>query len=355
MRSRSFQDVAIAGLGYDLPPAVLSSAAIEDRLAPVYERLGLQPGRLELMSGIRERRFWTQPTPPSLASTRAGAAALSHAGLDPTKVGLLIHASVCRDFLEPATASVVHRALGLSPEAAFFDLSNACLGVASAMMMAAPLIESGALESALIVAGENGQGLVDATVARLLAQPELTRKSIKTDFASLTIGSGGAAVLLAHRSLAPSAPRFLGGIMRSATEHNGLCRGGSMGHQDTGVGQESELFMETDAEALLHAGIELARSLWAEFAPAFGFRDQVPDRTITHQVGRAHTRALYETLGLPEASGFYTYPELGNVGSVSLPITLARAAEAGFIEPGQSVALLGIGSGLSAAMMRVEW
>lgn len=353
MKPQAFQNVSIAGLGYDLPPGVLSSVAIEDRLAPVYQKLGLQPGRLELMSGIKARRFWPEPTPPSLAATRAGTKAL--AGFDRSKVGLLIHASVCRDFLEPATASVVHRALELPEDAAFFDLSNACLGVASAMMMAAPLIETGAIESALIVAGENGQGLVDATIERLLASPELTRKSIKADFASLTIGSGGAAVLLAHRSLAPEAPRFMGGVMRSATEHNELCRGGSLGLKDTGVGSASELFMETDAEALLHAGISLAKSLWSEFAPRFRFQAQMPDRTITHQVGRAHTRALYEALGLDEASGFYTYPELGNVGSVSLPITLAKAGETGFLEKGQSVALLGIGSGLSAAMMRVKW
>lgn len=355
MRPQRFQNVSIAGLGYDLPPAELSSAAIEDRLAPVYQRLGLQPGRLELMSGIRARRFWPEPTPPSLAATRAGRQALERAEIPPAKVGLLVHASVCRDFLEPATASVVHRALGLPAEAAFFDLSNACLGVASAMMMAAPLIETGAIQTALVVAGENGQGLVDATVSRLLSSSGLTRKGIKGDFASLTIGSGGAAVLLAHRSLAPSAPRFVGGVLRSATEHNHLCRGGAHGHADTGVENASELFMETDSEALLHAGVDLARSLWSEFAPVFDFGERAPSRTIAHQVGRAHTRALYAALELDEARGFYTYPELGNVGSVSLPITLARAAEAGFIEPGQSVALLGIGSGLSAAMMRVEW
>lgn len=355
MRAQHFEDVCIAGLGQDVPPAELSSAAIEDRLAPVYSRLGLLPGRLELMSGIRARRFWPEPTPPSLAATRAGRRALEAAGLDASRVGLVIHASVCRDFLEPATASVVHRALGLPAHAAFFDLSNACLGVASAMMIAAPLIQSGALEAALVVAGENGQGLVDATVARLLGQDQPTRQSIKGDFASLTIGSGGAAVLLTHRRLAPAAPRLRGGVIRSATEHNALCRGGALGHADTGVSSGSELFMETDSEALLHAGVDLARSLWSEFAPSLGFADRAPDRTVTHQVGRAHTRALYAALELDEARGFYTYPELGNVGSVSLPITLAQAAEAGFVEKGQSVALLGIGSGLSAAMMRVEW
>jgi 3-oxoacyl-[acyl-carrier-protein] synthase-3 len=262
---------------------------------------------------------------------------------------------VCRDFLEPATASVVHETLGLSANCQFFDLSNACLGVGNGMMLAGQLIESGALRAALVVAGENGQGLVESTIQRLLDDPAPSRKSIKKDFASLTIGSGGAAVLLAHEDLAPSAPRLLGGESRSATQHNRLCRGGAVGHSDTGVDSTSALDMDTDSEALLHAGVELAQTLWASFSSEFGFADAAPDKTITHQVGRAHTKALYEALSLDPERGFTTYDGLGNVGSVSLPITLAMASEAGFLEAGDDIALLGIGSGLSSLMMRVRW
>ena len=33
-------------------------AALEDRLAPLYDKLSMSPGRLEMISGVRERRFW---------------------------------------------------------------------------------------------------------------------------------------------------------------------------------------------------------------------------------------------------------------------------------------------------------
>ena len=86
-----------------------------------------------------------------------------------------------------------------------------------------------------------------------------------------------------------------------------------------------------------------------------GWDARTPDRVITHQVGSAHTRALFEALGLAAEQDFSTFETLGNIGSVSCPLTLARAMEAGAYGPGQKAALLGIGSGLSSLMLALEW
>lgn len=351
-----FERVVIAGLGHDLPPERLTSDAIEDRLAPVYERIGLHAGRLELMTGIRSRRFWPGVVRPSGVATVAGRRALEASGVDPSRVGALIHASVCRDFLEPATANVVHHALGLPASSQVFDVSNACLGVLNGMVLVANMIESGWIDAGLVVAGEIGKPLVDSTIAGLLADDTLTRKSIKGAFASLTIGSGAAAVLLAHEDVAPNGHRFLGATVRNATQHHELCRGGAAaeGHapQDAGVGANSALDMNTDAEALLVAGIDLAKDNYAAFTNEVL---ATPDRVVTHQVGKAHHMTLFAALGLDTDRAYTTFEELGNVGSVSVPITLAMAVEAGFVQSGDDVALLGIGSGLSSIMAGFRW
>lgn len=351
-----FERVVIAGLGYDLPPERLTSDAIEDRLAPVYDRIGLHPGRLELMTGIQSRRFWPGEVRPSGVATAAGRQALERGGIEASRIGALIHASVCRDFLEPATANVVHDALGLPASAQVFDVSNACLGVLNGMVLVANMIELGQIEAGLVVAGENGKPLVDSTIAALLADDTVTRKSIKGAFASLTIGSGAAAVLLARDDVAPNGHRFLGATVRNATQHHELCRGGAAaeGHapQDAGVGSGSGLAMNTDAEALLHAGIELATSNYAKFSEEVLMS---PDRVVTHQVGKAHHLTLFGALGLDTDKAFTTFESLGNVGSVSVPITLAMAVDDGFVKSGDEVALLGIGSGLSSIMAGVRW
>ena len=51
-----YQKVCLHSFGLALPPRVLSSEEIEAELAPLYSRLKLPAGRLELMTGIRTRR-----------------------------------------------------------------------------------------------------------------------------------------------------------------------------------------------------------------------------------------------------------------------------------------------------------
>ncbi len=341
-----FRHTVIESLATALPAETLSSSDIERRLAPLYERLRLPEGRLELMTGIRERRVWPAGTRPSDASAAAGRAVLAKSGIRAEQVELFIHAAVCRDMLEPATASFAHRKIGLPATAQIFDLSNACLGWLNALTVAAGLIESGQIECALICSGENGGPLVEQTLRTLLTAP-LDRNGIKPFFANLTIGSGAVAAIVCHESLLPVGARphrLRGGIARAATAHSELCQGDTHG--------ADALAMQTDSEALLVAGIQLAQETWSAFTAEFG---TAFDRTICHQVGSTHRRKLYDALGLDLAKDFSTFETLGNTGSVALPATLAAAVEARAIRDGDQVALLGIGSGLSSLMLALEW
>src|SRR2546423_10701565 len=87
-----YQHVCLESLGYAIPDEIVSSDDIERRLAPLYRRLKLPEGRLELMSGIRERRLWPRGTRPSDHSIESGRKALASAGIDGREIGCLIHA-----------------------------------------------------------------------------------------------------------------------------------------------------------------------------------------------------------------------------------------------------------------------
>lgn len=335
----------MASLAHDLPGRKVSSDQLEQRLAPIYDRLGLRVGRLELMTGIAERRFAEPGTRPSELATGAGRLALKQAGIDPSELGVVIHSSVCRDFLEPATASVVHRNLGLPESCAAFDLSNACLGFLNAMLQVALGIELGQWRAGLVVSGEDGGPLVEATVASLLARAsEVTRGELKRALASLTIGSGSVAAVLAAEELAPRAPALLGGALRADTRHVELCQGDL-------AGEFGGPLMETDAEALLEAGCALAARTFPQFLQELEWEREDLDHYVTHQVGGAHRRALLGALELDPARDHPTVERLGNVGTVSAPISLSLALGAGEIPPGSKVAMLGIGSGLHCAML----
>lgn len=339
-----FENVCIEALAVALPDEVWTSAYIEERLSLLYDRLKLPAGRLELMSGIRERRMWPVGTRPSEASAAAGRAVLAQSNFRPSDVELFIHAAVSRDMLEPATASFAHRKIGLPATAQIFDVSNACLGFLNALTIAGGMIESGQIKCAMVVAGENGRPLVEQTLRTLVERP-LSRNEIKPYFANLTIGSGAVGAMVCHQSMvAGRRHRLLGGIARAATQHSDLCQGDSYGTE--------ALAMQTDSEQLLVAGVALAEETWRDFTAEQGTNF---NRFICHQVGSAHRRKLYETLGLDLALDFSTFETLGNTGSVALPATLAAAVKAGAIRDGDRVGLLGIGSGLNCLMLALEW
>lgn len=343
-----YSSVCLDSFGYALPPRVLTSEEIEERLAPVYKRLKLPVGRLELMSGIKERRLWEPGTRPSHGAALAGREVLEKSNISAKEVDCLIFTSVSRDMMEPATASFVHNLLGLPNSCLIFDISNACLGFLDGMLMLANMIELGQVKNGLVVSGETAEELVDSTITTLLNNKELNRKSIKPAFASLTIGSGSMALFMRRSGVGEkNCLKLRHGAWCSNTDHSDLCHGDSIGADTT--------LMATDSEELLQRGVETAAMTWQKFSSKEGWSGEEIDTFFCHQVGSAHARLLFETLKLDSRKNFETLRTLGNVGSVSAPITMAMAMEEEVFFPGRKGALLGIGSGINCLMLGVEW
>ncbi len=342
-----YSHVCLHNFGFELPPHEISSSDLEERLAPVYQRLKLPQGRLELMSGITSRRFWEPGSKPSDGAVLAGRKALLAANVKPDEIDCLIFTSVCRDMMEPATAAFVHRQLGLPSRCQLFDLSNACLGFLNGMIVLANMIELGQVKRGLIVAGETAEDLVETTINHLLNDTTLTRKSIKPAFASLTIGSGAVALVMSDKRHDDTGHYLAGGSCRANTAHNDLCQGGG--------GQENGTLMTTDSVELLKRGVETAALCWQDFQSTLGWTPDSIHRFFCHQVGKAHAKLLFETLALDQSKNFETLAVLGNVGSVSAPITMAMGIDQQQLVSGQRAALLGIGSGINSMMVGVEW
>lgn len=341
-----FKNTVIESYDYFLSDKTLSSDDIENQLSATYERLKLPEGRLELMTGIKERRMWDPGTLPSHISTMAAENLLKKSSIKKEEVDLLIHASVCRDFLEPSTASVVHQNLKLSKNCMLFDLSNACLGVMNAIVVASNMLEAGIVKNALIVSGENSGPLLVNTIKELQTNTNITRKDIKKYIANLTIGSAGTAIMLSTKDRFPHKPEILGGVFRSDSDANHLCRGDGNSHG---------LMMETDSEELLKYGINLGIETFKEFKNEMKIHESDIGMVLTHQVGTAHEQQSLASLNLTAHKTFKTYPILGNTGSSALPITLMKAAENNLIQNNEFVAMLGIGSGLVSIMLGVKW
>ena len=332
-----FDNVALLSVASVLPGRVTSSDDIEARLAPSLKRLKLRSGMLARVAGVRERRNWAAGEDVDAATIAAGQRALAEAGVDPSEVGLLINTSVTRTNLEPSVAVALHHGLDLPSSAINFDIANACLGFINGMSLAATMIESGQIRYAVVVAGENADDIQVNTIERLL-QSDSGRDAFMSEFASLTLGSGSAAAVLGRADEHPTGHRILGGVTRAATQFHKLC-----------VGSVDGMF--TDAKALLKGGLALVVSAWKEAAAEWDWTSM--NRYITHQVSSVHTDAIVKAVHLDRSRVPTTFPQLGNIGPASVPITLVQEQEN--LQKGDRVLLMGVGSGLNTAMMELAW
>jgi 3-oxoacyl-[acyl-carrier-protein] synthase-3 len=282
-------------------------------------------------------------------ATKAAQKTLDVSRITTDDIGMLIYGGVCRDNLEPATACAVAHGLGLGPGTQIYDVSNACLGILNGMVQTANAIELGQIRAGLIVSCESARQIIDITIDRLLKTQDM--EVFKKTIATLTGGSGAIAVLLADRSLSESGHRILGGVTRSAAEHHRLCVWGP----DTGIPASGLHLMETDSVAVLQNGVPLGIETYDAFRKEINWSDDQPDKIICHQVGATHQRNILDAIGIPKSKDFTTFKYLGNIGTVSLPITAAIADEREFLLPGDLVGFLGIGSGLNCMMLGMEW
>lgn len=339
-RSR-YANIAISALAHVDADVVVSSSELESQIEPTMQRLEMPLGLLEGLTGIKNRRFWSRGMEPSDAAALAAEKALSKRAVDRTKIGALINTSVSRDYLEPSTASIVQGKIGLGRDCINFDVGSACLGFLQGAALAAALIERGEIEHALIVAGEDGRPIVENTI-RNLQMPEADDTSFREQFACLTLGSAGVAMVLSRAAPGDGQPRFMGGLAVSASQHHGL----SVGNYEGG---------RTDSQALLLRGLELAEDGWAEAVAAFGWSTDAVHTFAIHQVSKAHTDMLIDLLNYDPKRVPRIYPEFGNTGPASVPTVLSQEVDAGRVGHGDQVLLVGMGSGINAAAFEVAW
>lgn len=345
----TFENVYVTALGYELGPVVVSSAELEERLASVYDRLNLQPGQLEAWTGISERRWWQPGFQLSAGAIAAGRKALRKAAVDPSDLGALIYAGVCREHFEPATACAVAEGLGVRGSAFVYDLSNACLGVLNGMIEVANRIELGQIRAGLVVSCETAREINELALERMR---DVDMDQFSRAIATFTGGSGAVAVLLTDGSFAGNpGHRLLGAVSETAPEHHRLCRWGLA----PAVAGRQEQFMATDSVAVLKHGVQLGARTFDLFRQHLGWQTAEIDRVVCHQVGSGHQEAILKTLQIPKDKDFTTYRFLGNMGTAALPVTAAIAEERGVLKAGQRTAFLGIGSGLTCLMAGLEW
>jgi len=327
----------------------MTSSAIEERLAPLYKKLFLQPGQLEAWTGIRERRWWDEGFKNAEGARRAAKKALEMGNVPAMDIGVFTYCGVCRDDFEPATACYAAAGLGFGPDTHVYDISNACLGVMNGIIDIANRIELGQIRAGMVVSCESSRDITNIMIDRMLESNSM--EMFKMSLATLTGGSGAVAYLLTNGSYRPGRPKFVGGVAKAAPQHHRICRWGPDRH----VPPRAPQIMETDAIAILKYGVQLGKMTWESLLQELSWTRDKINRVIGHQVGSNHRMSILNAIGMPLDKDFSSFEYLGNMGTVSVPLTAIMAAERDAIRQGMKVSFLGIGSGLNCLMLGWEW
>ncbi len=348
-----FKHVCIESMAVNLPPNEVTSADIEDKLAPIYKKLGIPFGTLEKLSGVKSRYFWDNSVMPSEAATGAAVKAIEAMGFDRSNLGALFNCSVTRDFFEPATACIVHGNLGLPECSTVLDITNACLGFGNGMLLLANLIESGVVKAGILVSGETISRTLEMGMKHILKNENVTRDEFLKLLPMFTLGSGAVAYVLAHDSIATSKHRIEGAVTRSATQHNMLC----VGNSDYTYHQKEEFnpIMVTESAKLINAASQLGGRVWKQASQTLGWSSEDVNHIFCHQVGKQVNEGFYKEMGLEYKKEYTIYKKYGNLASAALPTALVLGAQEKNIQPGEKVLLTGFGSGLNSIFTGITW
>ncbi len=352
-----FKNVCIEAFAVHFPTIEVTSAEIEDRLAPLYERLQIPFGTLEKLSGIKSRGYWDAKILPSEVATVAAREAIERSGLPASELGAIFSCSVSRDYFEPATACIIHRNLELSEETMAYDISNACIGFSNGVLSLANLIESGVTKSGVVVSGENISRLTDNNIKHLQQNTSITRDELLQLLPTFTLGSGAVAFVLTHSSIAKTKHKIIGSVTRSATQFKDLCAGNA-DHCISGDQNVSAL-MRTESAKLMASAAKLGSRMWKDFSSAFDWTREGINHIFCHQVGKQVNDAFYQEMGLDLAKEYTIYKKYGNLVSAALPAAFVCGVEEkerkGELAQGHKILLTAFGSGLNSIFTGIEW
>lgn len=329
----------IAGVGRCLPATRLTSDAL---MATTRHHTRID---LERLTGIRERRVARDDTDSLGLATGAARDCLARAGRRADEVDLLVSCSITKyrdglvQWLEPPTSLAVARAIGAT-RATTFDLSNACAGTLTGVLVAANWVRRGAIRRALVVSGEYISQL-GTNAARHV------RSVMSRELASLTLGDAGGAVLVERAEHGEPGIELAG--FTTVAAHSRLCLAYPGRH-------EPGARMFTRARAIHHVAIDDTPALLQEALAGAGVRIDEIDHVIPHQTsarairtGERRVNALLR--GAPRHPAVVTVDRYGNTASTTHVVALVEELDAGRLRAGDRVALLALASGLEIGVV----
>ncbi len=281
-------------------------------------------------TGIRERRFVSDDETTATMSTEAGRAALEKAGLDATDLDLIIVATSSPDYLTPPVSSQVQHALGATNVGAM-QLVVGCTGFVYGLVTAQQFIATGACKTVLVIGAE--------LISRWL-KPE--------DRSTYVLFGDGAGAVVMQATDDPCG--VLGHVLGSdgsGAEHIIIPVGGTA-MMPTHETVDQITIRMNGREVFKFATRVMGRALQEALGHAGLTIDDI-DLFIPHQANLRIIEYAVKQVGLPREKVVVNIDRYGNTSAASVPMALCEAFDEGRIKPGDTLAMVAFGAGLTWA------
>jgi len=325
------RSVHILGWGKALPERVLTN----DELSHLVDT---SDGWIRERTGIAERRIAGEGETTASLAIQAARGALKKAGFDPINLDLIIVATMTPEHPFPATACLVQDALGAS-RAAAFDISAACTGFIYALALATQCIQAGAYDHALVIGAE--------TLSRVLDWED--RRTC------VLFGDGAGATLLGARNSPGGVLTTVLGADGSGADLLIMPAGGSRYPITPEAMAEKMHYLQMDGRKIFRFATRIIPQVVREALDKANVPLEHLELLIPHQANQRIIEASAQRLGLPMERVFCNLSHYGNTSAASIPIALCEALEAGQVQVGDHLALVGFGAGLTWGAAIIEW
>ena len=332
---------SLKAIEYYVPERVLTNA----------ELAGLYPewtaARIEKKLGIVERHIAAENETAADLGVKA-AQRLFAAGLcQPSDIDYLLFCTQSPDYFLPTSACVIQDRLGLPQTVGALDFNLGCSGYIYGLSLAKGLIETDQARNILLVTAD--------TYSKLLHPQD---KSVRTLF-----GDGAAVTLVQATDLPqPAIGPFVMGTDGSGAKNLIVAAGAFRKREAT----NQPVFDENgnpQCDSCLHMNggeiftftLETVPKVVNDLLAKAKLHMAEVDLFVFHQANKYMLDFLQTKCGIPESKFFVCLRNFGNTVSSTIPIALKHAANAGVLQTGNRVMLVGFGVGYSWGATLVRW
>lgn len=266
---------------------------------------------------------------------KAAKDAIADAGIDPSKIDMVIHTSVTADYFYPSMSNIIIGKLGMK-EAFGIDISCACAGFVYGMDMAQRYLASDDVKTVLIVSSENITKTVDYTDRSTCvlfgdgAGAVIVQKGEHPLYSFLRVEGDGAPKIFAH-SLPPG---------------NAFCSEESRAKHAQEFPQGKAHFMHMDGREVYKFATRVIPYAIEQICKKAQIEKDELALIVPHQANIRIIETAAKTLEIPLERFYTNIHEYGNISSACIPVCLCELKRQGRLKAGDKIAIVGFGAGL---------